>query len=235
MIEIETPPLPQRALELVADQTPVRGRPGPEPATGLAARVLLGGPVAVPVTADYVAGDPQLQLFVTAEAARSTFSVMQASVTFESAPGDPPLESAALGLRLFTTEAGETPIAWSMAPERAAHPVQTGTTWRLGPKLTISNVEASAGEWQHTTSRTVDEVFLEAVHLLRSDPEWRFRRTSAVQLAGAHRLAMVVRGPLRAEVWATVTVHAAIKGGVLLRYRTRELPPCQVFAGRLAP
>jgi len=185
-----------------------------------------------------VADDVQLRTFIEGEAAHAVFHLVHAAVTFESAPADPPLELAVLGLRLSAVAGaigGPDPVAWSMAPLRTTHPVQQSTTWRLGPKLTVLEVEASLGEVERTTSHRMDEVFIEAGRLLRSDPEWRFRRTSTSALDGAHRLVMVVRGARDAGVRAEVSVQATVRRRGLLGYRSKAMPPYVLAESKLVP
>jgi hypothetical protein len=196
----------------------------------LAGRVRFGGPVAVPVTEDYVAGDPDLAAYVAGQAKHSAFFLVHAAITLRTQPDDPPFESASVRVRLSADGAAQPPIAWSLRPLRLADTTEVSTNWRLGPELGLYEVDVALGGVDHTRTGRREEVFLEGFGELGSDPEWLLSRTSARRLHGSHRLIMVVRAPRGATTQAAVTVRARVRTRRLLWYRTKDLDPLLIRA-----
>jgi hypothetical protein len=196
----------------------------------LAGRVRFGGPVAVPVTEDYVAGDPDLAAYVAGQAKHSAFFLVHLAVTLRTQPDDPPFESASVRVRLSADGAAQPPIAWSLRPLRLADTTEVSTNWRLGPELGLYEVDVALGGVDHTRTGRREEVFLEGFGELGSDPEWLLSRTSARRLHGSHRLIMVVRAPRGTTTQAAVTVRARVRTRRLLWYRTKDLDPLLIRA-----
>lgn len=210
MIDVVLPDLPQRELSLPA-AGPVRG-PGGSAPPPLGGKVLLGGPVSVPLDAKAVAHDMELQAFVEAEATSAVYHLLHLSITCEQESGGPELRTVDVDLTLSAdTVAAFQPTAWSMTPKQLTETVESTTSAQLGPQLAFVGY-----------SRTVQQsrVCLEALRELRSDPGWQIRHTRAARIGGTYRLAMVVRAPRGATSRAAVTVEAAVrKGPVMRRYR----------------
>jgi hypothetical protein len=221
MIVVPLPALPEQQLTLEIDE-PSRGarRDG---GLVLADRIALGGPYAVPVTTDYVAGDPDLKAFVEQEAVHSVYHVVHLSVSFATEPATPPLDRASIELTLSATAGVAPPVAWSMTPLQVVDPVQVTRRFRLGPQLKLQEVEVSLGEIERTTSRQRPEIFLQAQRELRSDPAWEFHRTGGMKLHGSYRLIMVVRAARDEAASVSGAMRASVKGNLLHWYR-RELP-----------
>ncbi|HUC23614.1 MAG TPA: hypothetical protein VMA73_12975 [Streptosporangiaceae bacterium] len=221
MIAVPLPALREQPLTLELDD-PSRGvRPDGGPL--LADRIALGGPYAVPVTAEYVADDPDLKAFVEQEAAHSVYHLVHLSVSFATEPASPRLDRASIELTLSATAGATRPVAWSMTPMRVLDPVQVERRFRLGPQLKLQEMEVSLGAIEQTTSRKRAETFLQAQRELRSDPAWEFCRTAGMKLSGSYRLIMVVRAANDAGVSISGAVRASVKGNLLHWYR-RELP-----------
>jgi hypothetical protein len=218
MIEIAVPPLRERELTL-EPVTETRGDHEAARLPPLTRRIALGGPLAVPVTPDYVAGYPDLRTFVEQEAGHSTYRLVHLSVSFAAEPAAPRLEAVTLEFRLTAAREAPQPVAWSMAPLRLTDVAHVERSFRLGPHLKLEDVEVSAVEYEKVTSRQQVEVFLQAQRELRSDPAWEFRRTRALDLYGSHRLVMVVRAGREQATGISGTVHAVTKGNLLRRYR----------------
>jgi hypothetical protein len=224
MIEVVLPVLPERELVLEsvsavrASVDDVRS-----PVPGLAGRVALGGPCAVPVTAEYVAEDPALRAFVEQESATSLYHVVHLSVSFAPRPTAPRLGRVSVELRLASTSTAVEPVAWSMTPLRVSSTVHVQDSVRLGPQLKLEHAQVSLGEIGRSVSRDRGEVFLQALRELRSDPAWEFTRTRAISLSGSHRLVLVVRASRDGETSISGAVRAVTRGNLLRRYE-RELP-----------
>jgi hypothetical protein len=253
MIDIELPALVERPLDLTLEDTDERdilfgppiplghrdGRPWPSPPwrvdTGvdesLVGRVHFGGPLVVPVTEDYVSGDPELAAYVAGEAERSAFYLVHAALTLRTKPEDPPFESASVRVRLSADGADRPPTAWSLQPLRLVDTTEVSTTWRLGPELGLDEaVGFSLGGVDHTRTGRREEVFLEGLGELGSNPEWLFYRTSARPLHGSYRRIMVVRAPRGVTAEAAVTVRARVRTRRLLWYRTEGINPLLISA-----
>ncbi|MFE9448058.1 hypothetical protein [Streptomyces sp. NPDC006739] len=210
MIDVIFPDLPRRALSLPAAGA-VRGPGDPAPPP-LGGRILLGGPVSVPLDAKAVAHDMELQAFVAAEAADAVYHLLHLSVTCEQESGLPELHTVDVALALSADGAAAfQPTAWSMTPKQLTETVESTTSAQLGPQLAFVG-------YSRSVQRSL--VCLEALRELRSDPGWQIRRTRTAPIGGTYRLAMVVRAPRGATSRAALTVEAAVrKGPVLRRYR----------------
>jgi hypothetical protein len=225
MIDISRPDLPERPLTL-ASAEPDRGDDQVEHASGLPplqGRISLGGPVALPVTIDLVARDPQARAYFELESTQASFHLVHISVTFEDGAPPPPLEWVTVELALSSTSSQVQPVAWSMMPHRVTDTHELQRSFTLGPQLKFLGVEASAGEISVASKEHRTKVFLEALRDLQSTPKWRFTRTSNMPLRGAHRLVMVIRAERGAATGVRISVRAATKGNLLRRYAT-ELP-----------
>lgn len=230
MTDIDLPRLEPRPLTLVPEQVAVRG-PDDAEDVDLGSRILLGGPVSIPITAADVQDDPALVSFLQAQAGTHRYYRVHLELTFEAADGEPPFEAAEVEMSLSTTRQGSAPpIAWSMAPRRLTTDAATTRTWRLGPELTFAEFTGSLGHVEGSTSRTSSAVYLEALRVLRSDPGWQFRRTADRELTGAHQLIAVVRGPHDASVHAAVAVTATVRTRRLFRFRSEPVTPIVLAA-----
>ncbi len=223
MIGLPCPDLPEQSLTL-GSIDPDRGDRGAEGGSlpPLQGRVSIGGPLALPITDDLVAGDPQARAFLAKEGEQASFHLVHLSVTFED-DALPRLDWATVELALSSTSPVVRPVAWSMMPHRVTetHELQRSVT--LGPQLKFMGVEARAGEVSVAVREQRSKVFLEALRELQSVPKWRFTRTPNMRLRGAHRLVMVIRAGRDAATGVTTTVQAATKGNLLRRYAA-ELP-----------
>ncbi|MEU8827009.1 hypothetical protein [Streptomyces sp. NPDC048636] len=227
MIDVILPDLPERTLSLPSEETP---RPAVVPA--LTGRVVLGGPVSVPVTAELVGGDPELSAFLDAEAHSAVFHLLHCSVTCARDAPEPELHTLNLDVTLSAEPVrdGATafqPVAWSMTPRQrieAAADVPFSPAARLGPRLGFLDPgRADPGE----------RISLEARRELRSDPGWEIRHTHAVRIGGTYRLAMVVRAPRGARARAAVAVGATVRDGhTLHRFREEIADPLPLTAPR---
>ncbi|MBT2510194.1 hypothetical protein J7I98_30940 [Streptomyces sp. ISL-98] len=231
MIDVVLPELPQRELSLKADG-PVRGPGDPAPPPPLGGRILLGGPVSVPLDAKAVAHDAELQAFVEGEADSAVYHLLHLSITCEKDSEGPALHTVDVDLTL-TADAdadadtgagagagaaaivGFQPVAWSMTPKQLTETVESTTSAQLGPQLAFVGYSRTSQQ---------SRVCLEALRELRSDPGWAIRHTRTAKIGGTYRLAMVVRAPRGAKSRAAVAVGAAVrKGHVMRRYR-EEMP-----------
>jgi hypothetical protein len=222
MITVTLPALVEDQLTLDSDE-PTRGAHGTGGVPPLAGRVAVGGPYAVPVTPEFVAGDPGLRAFVEREMAQNVYHLVHLSLSFAAEPAAPALDQAAIELRLSAATAVCPPVAWSMTPLQITDSVNVERTFRLGPELKLEEAGLSLGSVERTVSGPRTEIFLQAQRELRSDPAWEFQRTRTMRLYGSHRLVMVIRAGKDDAVSISGTVRAATRGNLLRWYR-RELP-----------
>lgn len=226
MIDLAPPHLVQ--YELVLDPAdPVRGEgrptePGGDPRP-LAGRVFLGGPLVHRLTPQFLAADVELSRYVEEQSHQYSYFLVHLSLSFTPVPEHPRLTSAAVELRLSSTVNAPEPIALSMSPHRVTDTTQVQKVWRLGPQLSLVGVDASIGEVGKTVDFTEQEIFLQALRPLRSDPAWEFRRTRASELVGSHHLALVIRTARDAATGLSCIVTAGAKTPLLRRFR-KELP-----------
>ncbi|MGV9848001.1 hypothetical protein ACWDWU_04250 [Streptomyces sp. NPDC003442] len=222
MIDVILPELPERELALLSEETPQPSGPR------LAGRVVLGGPVALPVTADLIGPDPELLDFLRTEADNAVYHLVHLSVTCARDAPDPALHSINLdiGLTAEPVRRGTAvfqPVAWSMTPRQlTAEVTAPAPAAHLGPRLGFQDGgDTALGE----------RVCLEARRELRSDPGWEIRHTSAVRIGGTYRLAMVVRAPRGAVSRAAVAVGATVREGhTLHRFREELEEPLRLAA-----
>lgn len=226
MIDIDLPDLPPHVLDFVPEDVPVRDYPAEEEdLPSPAGRVVFEGPRAVPVTAQYVAKDPELEAFVVGEAPHSSYYLVHAALMLRADDDEPPFESDVVRMRLSAGNAA-APIAWSIRPQRVAETAEVTTGWQLGPKLSIADVAGfELGSMERSTTETHEEVYLESRGELGSTPEWLLHRTANRPLRGSHRLIMVVRAPRGAVTEATITVRTRVRARQLLWHRSRDLNP----------
>jgi hypothetical protein len=223
MIDVILPGLPERELALVSEETSrPSGHVPPRPADAptLAGRVVLGGPVSVPVTAELVGRDPELTAHLEAEANRADYHLLHLSVTCARNAPDPALHTVNLDLTLSADPpedgaAAFPPVAWSMTPRQLTEEAGEAVPARLGARLEFVGADHTApGE----------RVCLESRRELRSDPGWEIRQTSTVPIGGTYRLAVVVRAPRGAVCRAAVAVGATVREGHTLHRFREEMP-----------
>lgn len=217
MIDVILPALPERELALTAEKK--SSDPGDiatrRTGRALTGRVVLGGPVAVPVTAELVAQDTGLAAFLAQEAGTAMYHLLHLSLTCPGGAQDPALHTVNVDLTLVSGERAFRPVAWSMTPQQLTGPAGATARAQLGPQL---GFVGHSGAWQR------ERVSLEALRELRSDPGWQLRHTHTTRIGGTYRLAMVVRAPRTAMSWAGVAVGATVRRGRVLRRYREELP-----------
>lgn len=229
MIDFNLPAPTPTPVDLLLDTRQIRkdkpdlagdsaSAPAPAPEPVLAGRVAVGGPVAAKVSKAMVDADPALAAFVESQEATSRYMLLHLAVTFQSTDDDPPLESASVEFKL-TSESGALPIAWSMAPAVVSHPSQIAQTVKIGPQLKLFGVEASGLSVERSRTYQSDEVFLEALRELRSDPAWEFSRTRTMTLRGSHRLIMIAQGPRGTSAKGEIKIRAAVRRRHVFSYR----------------
>ncbi|MPY60433.1 hypothetical protein [Streptomyces spongiae] len=228
MTEHAFPELFEEPLSLALDRRGRAGEPAP-PGPPLEGRVLLGGPLSVPVTPEYVAEDRDMALFVEQEAARAVYHVVHLAVTMATEPVSPRLDHVQIDLELSTSagaggNGGEPPLAWSMAPLKVTEETEIGTTFKLGPQLRIAQVQGSLGEVSRTRTGRRTVPLLEATGELSPEPRWVLRGTKGVPLSGSQRLVVVIRVPVGSRTRVVTSVRAAVVKGSILRKYVRQLP-----------
>ncbi|WP_326596643.1 hypothetical protein [Streptomyces sp. NBC_01803] len=222
-MEIGLPPLTMRPLPMASDD-PVRG-PDPAGTPPLAGRILFAEPHAVPVTPEFAASDPELELFVRQEAAHSVYHLVRLAIGFTAEPPTPRLESASVHLTLSSPGASVQPVAWSMTPVRVTEQRERQRTLTLSPQILFGGVE-----WSTTTTVPDGDTFLLAVGGRTAEPRWDLRRTRTMPLAGDQPLSLIVKAPRGATTSITATVRASTKSALLRRYRALTGPLTLVSA-----
>ena len=225
VIELPMPQMTERDVRLTATSHRSAGQPTSAP-EGLDGRVRLGGPAFVPIrpSSDFAATSPDLRAFIEQEARQRAYFLVHISLTFEQAPDEPPLESAALDVTLSSPEALRRPIAWSMVPLRITDPSEVTTSFTIHPHLKLGGTEISGFEAAWSGVRQQSDVFLQAFRELRADPGWRLRRTPTMPLFGSYRFAMVVRAEKGQVAELELDITAAVRKRGFLRTYSYQLP-----------
>jgi hypothetical protein len=205
-VEVQVPELPQVETVLADIGRATRGSASTP--RELRVRLSLGEPLAVPMTAEFAAGDAALRTFVEGEAAISRYWLVHLACTF-SPPDDERLERAWLSVSLSRDDDGTAaprPIAWSMNPMRLERPVQHARALKVGANAKLVEASLDAGR-----TITGGAVYLEALNVQEPTPSWEFHRTDADEIRGSFQLALVVRAPREAGVDGTVELTATIR------------------------
>jgi hypothetical protein len=134
-----------------------------------------------------------------------------------------PIIAADIGLLLShegpaTTEA---PTAWSMTPSEVRTTLPESTSVKI-----TANLGFPKGEIRSPVT-SVEEPFLLALGEGQSNPEWRFRATSAhEEIVGTHRLSVIVRAPGDFRCRGAVVIAATVlkRRAGLLRCRAKLTP-----------
>ena len=225
MTIITPPELPELALDfapvaIYRGGGPPPGAPPPgAPPAGLAGRVMLGGPVAFPMTAKRY---PDMSTYITADAPHHHYYEVHLSLSFRDGGQPPPLHTVTLDVELSGTIGAQQPIAWSMAPSRIDDADDRAVKFELQPQIKIAGVEASAGTVTGTVNRA-REPFLLALGELSSNPVWELRRTGP-PLAGRQRFVLVVRAAKGVDTDVDIEVTATTKTTVLRRFQALPAP-----------
>jgi hypothetical protein len=140
----------------------------------------------------------------------AAWQLVHSAVTFPKSQDGAELDTATVELRL---EGSPEILAWSMLPDVASTPIEIGGGFSIGPSLKLKMVEASAGTFNRQTTRRGAEAFIVSEELLTSRPRWRFKRTKAVKLEGAHRLVMIVQAPVGTKAQLAVSLGGSIRTG----------------------
>ncbi|MEV0535580.1 hypothetical protein [Kitasatospora sp. NPDC050463] len=206
------------------DLLPVPRLNAPAPSARLRGRVSLGAAVVRRLSAEEAAaGDEGWRDFLESESAHSDYLLLSLVCAFRPADNDDPFVDAGVGIRLEAPDepSDRQPIAWSIAPKKRLAPAGRMGRITLTAKLAI--VESSL---DITPDQQREQLFLVGMGERDSDPEWRFRATSAVPLIGDETLSIVVKTPSGSPVRAHVSVAATVKQRRLglLPYRA-DLPP----------
>ncbi|MFB7244400.1 hypothetical protein CW362_19975 [Streptomyces populi] len=231
MIDLDLPELTSTPVDLRLDErltrhsAPGSGAPAAPPVLG--GRVALGGPIAAKVSNALVQKDPELAAFVESQPATSRYMLLHLSVTFMGAEDDPPLDTASVEFAM-DGGTGTAPIAWSMTPSLVTRASQVSQTLKVGPQLKFFGAEVGGLGVERSRSHQSDEVFLEALRELRSDPAWEFSRTRFDELRGSHRLAMIAHAPAGTTARAEVTVRANVRLRRVFSYSAPLPDPIQL-------
>jgi hypothetical protein len=204
---------------LYLDKRVVRGVLDPVPDDKpLVDRVSIGHPLAIPLTSETVATDPDLTTFIEAEAGSARYALVYLACTFKPARGER-ISKAWLSVKLAlgpSAQDGDAAIAWSMEPMRTSKALNLRRTLSIKVPVKFVEVNAEAG-----SDVSAEAVFCEALDLQQSTPSWEFTDSQSQRLTGAHKMNLVIRAPL-SEVTGTVSLRASVtrKHFGVLPYRT---------------
>src|SRR5215470_5949038 len=179
---------------LVAQERATKGMPDIPPEGDLGTRILLGGPVCRPMESA-AASDPAMAATIKPERHTHAYTIIDLAVTFNPS-NDEVIDRAWVQILLGPSHGPPgTAVAWSMIPEKIASPLSLAAGFEVKADLKLVTVGAS-------TSRNItrENVFLEALNLLRSDPTWQFARSESTEIRGSQHLVLVVRSPARSSV-----------------------------------
>jgi hypothetical protein len=207
MVELSIPDASPRSLTL-EPRVERAGAPVPR----LPGRISIGGPLAVPLDAERLAGDDDLLTFMQREKTADFFLVHMAA-TFVPDP-DEPFEKVWLTVRLQRRDdvAEPLPIAWSMRPNRLYDEFERSSKVSIGPSLKVAGVGVAASVESGST-QVLRDVSLEARHELEANPTWVLERTRSAPIRGVQRFVLVVRSPRR------VSAGGVVESGAVLRRR----------------
>lgn len=205
------------------DLLPVPRLNTPTQSARLRGRVSLGVAAVRRLSAEEAAaGDEHWRDFLESESAHSDYLLLNLVCAFRPADDDPFVD-AGVGIRLEAPDepSDRQPIAWSIAPKKRVVPA--GRVGKLALTAKLAIVESSL---EVTPDQQREHLFLVGMGERDSDPEWRFRATSAAPLIGDETLSIVVKAPSGTPVRAHVSIAATVKQRrlALLPYRA-DLPP----------
>ncbi len=228
MIRFAVPEIPLVDIEL-ENIDAVRGDGTDEEVMPLKGRVAVGGPHGFKIAAEWVREDPELGKFIDRNSGRHEFYFVYLSVSFGGL-GRPRLKSAKVELELAAIPATPEPFALSLEPLDAGQETQVDGRLRILPEVILpGDFGVSLGSYERGRAYARKERFVRGLGLDGPRPGWEFTRTKAEEIAGTHRLAMVVQTEKGAAISVTGRVTAQVAGNIRWRFR-RELPHPLRFA-----
>lgn len=220
-LQLEVPDVAYRGALLEPEQRVTLGEGADAGGERLSERITIGGPVTAPVTADRAAGDDAVLRTLGEHAGDARFHMIVLGCTFEPRE-DERFERAWVQVRLSSGAAAPA-IAWSMLPERSSRPYNLNRQVEVGAALHFVSAKVSGGKEQQ-----IDEAFVEARNLLRSDPTWRFTRVDGHDIVDEHRLVLMVKAPQEVETTGEVRLRAILRrrkfGPVTYKVTVPEAP-----------
>ena len=158
----------------------------------------------------------------------STFHLVTLGCTFAPREGER-FDRAWVQVKLSAGASG-----WSMLPERAASPVKITRQVEIGADVKFAAAKATVG-----TERELDQIYVEALNLLKDSPTWRFTRVEGHELDAQQRLLLIVRAPRATATTGEVRLRVVFRRRLLgpLSYRlsipdTPYTDPDDPLAGR---
>jgi hypothetical protein len=214
-MRVEVADLAYRNTLLVPEERVTLGAGGKAIGGGqLAQRILIGGPVVVPITPEQASGADDVLETLATHSERFRFHMVVLGCTFAPKESER-FERAWVQVKL-STAADEAAIGWSMLPERETQAHRDTRQVELAASLKFVTAKVSGG-----SERESEDAFVEALNILMDSPTWRFTRVHNHELEGAHRLVLVVRSPAAAQTDGDVRLRAVLnrKALGLLSYR----------------
>ncbi len=189
----------------------------------LSGRLSVGEPLLFAISPDLVTDDDVLREYLRAEAASSTYLLLDLVISVR--PGDGELfDGLGVGVRLHGGDPAQPePIAWSLSPMRSSDPVPVRRTVGLTVKAGL--VEP---KFEQQSEQTRQDDFVVAFGKRESSFEWRYRGSRQRPLVGTYQMQAVVKSPADVDVHANIVVAATVQlprlGLNARRYRA-VLPP----------
>jgi hypothetical protein len=206
MIKVKLKEIPLFDITLEPKNRVTRGSTNEKPPL-LKGWVSIGGPISIPLNTEWVSHDKDLCHFLEVEENNFSFYLIHLACSFHTVKEEPFI-NAWLGVNLVRTDNNKQPqpIAWSMRPSRLVKVVKISRTIKVGGKLKL--LKPSVEKKQEYEKQ---EIFLEALNELGSNPIWEFTKTKTEEIRGSHRLTLVVRIPKKSKILGNVSLEAIIQ------------------------
>jgi hypothetical protein len=200
----------------------------------LPGRLSVGQPVMFAISPELVPGDGALREYLRAEAASSTYYILNLVTSVRPGSGEL-FEELAVGVRLHGSDPDmPQPIAWSLSPTRGPSLAPVRNTVSLTVKAVI--VEPKI-EQQTEHSRQDD--FVVAYGQRESRFEWRYRGSRRHPLDDTYQMQAVIKSPTGTDVYADIVVAATVQTARLplksRRYRAVLNPSLETVRGQGLP
>jgi hypothetical protein len=214
MLSLEMPEFQFRAVDLEpraagSNKKGPRDR-GPRP-DRLSGRLLLGTPVAIPLTAAAAGDDKETVEFLKARAAQSDFYLVTMACSFQPKEEEP-FEQAWLYVHLDRSDGAKDPrpTAYSMRPLKTSREIQQSNSIKLGADFKLMGVgfETGGGRDEKTTR---EDVLVQGFNELSPEPFWQFNARDGAPLDGSYRMALVVEAPKSVGARVAVNLEATVR------------------------
>jgi hypothetical protein len=172
----------------------------------LPGRLSIGEPIMFAISPELASEDNSLREYLRAEAAASTYFVLDLVVTARPDNGEA-FSELGLGVRLRGGDPAQPePIAWSLSPMRSSSLIPVRRTVGLTVKAGL--VEPKI-EQQSEQNR--EDNFVVAFGMRESNFEWRYRGSRQHPLDGTYQMQAVIKSPAGVDLLAEIVVGATVQ------------------------